>query len=279
MTGLMTIELARHKRLVEDRTVKSLSRIFILCIALSNINSVMATKVVFLGDSNTALTYLNPKNNPEIKKDFRFTSLVKKYLPNITTVNSAVGGAKTADFLQGGKFFSPMQNRGWDKKGDIYVICFGLNDAPRDLKGFYRTQESVLKKFESETWKLITLVLRYNPGAKVALMTNVPLNFDQEDFQYNREEIIDSYDDVYREIGDSSPLVDLIDVNYHLKWRIIENHKDLRIRRFVKPVLDKSMDNSLIATSMPEKLWKTNIHYNKNGSKYVAEFLGSTLLD
>ena len=260
--------------------MKNLSRIVILCVAVFGISPAMATKVVFLGDSNTALTYLNPRNNPNIKEDQRFTALVGKNLAKqgVTTVNSAVGGAKTKDFLIGGKYYSHLPNKGWDKKGDIYVICFGLNDAPAKVQDFYQTSESVLNKFRKETWSLVKLIMRFRPDAQINLMTNVPVNFGQEDFQYSREEIIDGYDNVYRDLAEN-PRVGLLDINYYLKWKIIDGFdNDFRIRRSAERILNAEKDNSIEALSMTVKLWRTNIHYNTVGSAYVGEFLTSAIL-
>lgn len=260
--------------------MKNLSRIVLLCVAIFGISPAMATKIVFLGDSNTALIYLNPKNNPNITRDQRFTTLVGNNLAGagVTTVNSAVGGAKTKDFLEGGKYFSHFENSGWDKRGDIYVICFGLNDAPQRVEDFQRTSSSVLLKFERETWSLVKTILRYNPRAKISLMTNVPVNFGQEDFQYSREIIIDAYDGVYRKMS-NNPRLGLLDVNNYLKRKVINGFEnDLRIRRSSDRILNGEKDYTSEAQSVSAKLWRTNIHYNTAGSAYVAEFLTSAIL-
>jgi hypothetical protein len=77
----------------------------LVCLTLFASKSISANKVVFLGDSNTALTYLNPRNNKSINRDYRFTSLIedprsKYYIEGLSSINSAVGGAKTKDFLE-----------------------------------------------------------------------------------------------------------------------------------------------------------------------------------
>ncbi len=241
-----------------------------------------AKKIVFLGDSNTALTYLMPKNNKNVQKDFRFTALLtdksnkKTFYDGIETVNTAVGGAVTRDFLEHGQYFDS-----WHKeRGDIYVICFGLNDAPKKVpKSNYEHEyfEWARDMFRYETDQLINLVKFYSPKAEIYLMTNVDVNYEMGHFQYDRSKIIDLFDDVYRKMIYSYQNVDIIDTNYYLKKAIDRNNHDLRIRRSPTPVLDASEDNSSLAKSMPYRLWRTNVHYNKNGSTLVAQIIKSVI--
>ncbi len=250
--------------------------VYIFLVIIS-IQTAIAKKVVFLGDSNTALTYLNPKNNQQIRTDYRFTSLIQNpetpyFIPGLTSVNSAVGGATTKDFLRTGKYYSNQTHRGWDKTGDFYVICFGLNDAPAKLNIFQNNSRSHLLNFERQSWELIKLIKAHSPRAKIFLMTNVPVNFEGGDFQYDRDFIIDSYDAIYRKMS-KSKILNLIDTNRFLKNKIYQGNSDLRIRRYKNPVLNSSMDNSHEARRLGRRLWRTNIHYNINGSSLVAELL------
>lgn len=121
------------------------------------------------------------------------------------------------------------------------------------------------------------MVKSYNSRAKIALMTNVPLNYSGGDFQYPRHLIIDEYDGIYRKMSKFKG-INLLEVNKFLKTKIAQGESDLRIRRYKVPVLSSSMDNSAEARRMGHRLWRTNIHYNTKGSSFVAEFLSTSLL-
>lgn len=220
--------------------------------------------VVFLGDSNTSLFYLQPfvaNQVPSLSESMRFSELVQQQTLE-PVYNEGRGGHKTYDFF-------PIAKK-WQKGAGIYIVNFGLNDA-RDIKEkFNNDLVLALKDFNKNTWKLIELIKQVE--GKVVLMTNSPVDYPQH-FSYNQNPRTDVYDGIYRRIASIDPSIKLLDVNALLKDEIKKGNWDIHIRNSSlvegKWVLDDRYD-SLFPDST---LWFTNIHYNIKGSKLVAQYV------
>lgn len=253
--------------------MKTKTTLFLLLLSIS----AFSKHIVFLGDSNTALSYLDSSKNYSLPMDYRFSALIANpvspyYINGLTSVNTAVGGAKTSDFLSHGKYFNNWKNH----FGDIFIIAFGLNDAPKTIpqspaQWAHMNREKNI--FRNETLTLTRLIKQRNPNALIYLMTNVDVNYQGGHFQYNRNIIIDQFDNVYRDLARTVPMLRIIDVNWNLKNEIRRGNTDLRIRRSQRHILDSSEDHSPMAKRMGQRLWRTNIHYNINGSQTVAKIL------
>jgi len=208
------------------------------------------TKIVLLGDSNTAISYFE---NTSYKK---WATIIEEEL-DATVVNLGEDGRRVSDFLDVGENVPPTEywiGENWKKtKGDYYIITFGLND-----KTYYGVEE-----FRIYTKEIVRKVEEEAGGIPI-LMTNVYVPYPDY-YSQNRNESIDLFDNVKRELAEELE-IHLIDVNKRLKKEWEENNLwDTRIRN--TDVLDNSQDEGKTV----EEGWFDNIHYNEKGNEIVAE--------
>lgn len=206
--------------------------------------------VVLIGDSNTEISYF--KNAPSKRWSYKIQEEL-----GVNVRNFGVGGRKTSDFLNSGKIDYPTQDwigEDWkDEDADYFIISFGLNDISH-----YKPDE-----FEKYTREMLDIIEKETSGIPI-LMTNVHVPYPDH-YSWNRNERIDLYDDVKREIAEELN-IGLIDVNKRFKEEFEENDVwDTRIR--TTEIWGDQEDKGKTI----ESGWFDDIHYNETGNDIVAE--------
>lgn len=203
-------------------------------------------KITLLGDSNTAISYLQP--------DKRWDSIITKEL-SANVVNLGKDGVTTSYFLS-----EVMRDKIISSNADYYIICLGINDKAQGTNEAFEANQRNLLKFIQE-----------NTKGKPILMTNVNVDYPKH-YSYDRNQsAIKPLDETKRKIAAELKLP-LIDVYKRFEEENKKGNWDTRIRSVT--VLDNSQDaGKTLDTMNPDtkEKWFDNIHYNAEGNRIVAE--------
>lgn len=209
-----------------------------------------AIDIILLGDSNTQISYF------EDVPEKRWAFIIGKEL-NANVYNYGLGGRAIADFLKSGKSIQPKDKwvgESWKKQSaDYHIIGFGLNDDEH-----YSPME-----FEVYLREMVEIISNEKQSIPI-LMTNVHVPYP-EYFSWDRNEVIDKFDDVKRKLAKELDL-HLIDANERFKteWEV-NGVWDTRIRN--TELWDSSQDDGKTV----EEEWFDDIHLNELGNEIVAD--------